>query len=261
MFGQSYRKILASEATEAMQRMEKEEILTKEDLGNLPEPVQKYMKYVGVIGKPKIQNFRVEFDGRIRQDEKNGWMKFKSVQYNFINQPTRIFYIKARKMGIHAVGLHLYKNQTASMEIKMAGLFKIVDARGKEMNQGETVTVFNDMCFMAPASLIDKNIQWEVIDSLTVNARYTNGNITIGATLFFNDKGELTNFMSNDRFETKDGIMYKNYPWITPVKEYKEMNGYRMPSFAQAIYQRPEGNFCYGEFRLIRVEYNCKSIY
>lgn len=236
------------------------EILTEKDIQHLPQIVQKYLRYVGAIGKEKVLNFRVEFEGKIRSNPGDGWMKLNSVQYNFTDKPTRIFYITAHKMGIPAVGIHLYKDETAIMIIKMLCLFTVADAKGPEMDQGETVTVFNDMCFMAPATLIDKSIQWDSIDSLTVKAQYTNGHITIGATLFFNQKGELINFISNDRFETKDGKIYKNYPWITPVYGYREINGHKIPTGAQAIYKHPEGDFCYGEFIINTVEYNCKEL-
>jgi hypothetical protein len=163
-------------------------------------------------------------------------------------------------MGIPAKGIHLYKDEQAIMIIKLAGLFKVVDAKGIEMNQGETVTVFNDMCCMAPATLIDKNIQWEIIDPMTVKARFTNGSITISATLFFNEKGELINFISNDRFETADGKIYKNYPWSTPIKEYTNYKGIKTASSASIIYHRPDSDFCYGEFIMKEIEYNCREL-
>jgi hypothetical protein len=235
-------------------------IVTENDILHLPAIVQQYLHYTGVVGREKVMNFRVEFEGRIRSNPSDGWMKLNSVQYNFTDKPTRIFYIKASKMGIPALGIHLYKNETAIMLIKMLGLFTVADAIGTEMNQGETVTVFNDMCLMAPATLIDKNIQWESVDSLTVKAKFTNGGITIGATLFFNEKGELINFISYDRFETKDGQTYLNYPWKTPVMEYKLINGYRLALGGQTIYEHPEGDFCYGEFIIKNIEYNCKEL-
>jgi len=236
------------------------EILTEREIQHLPIIVQRYLRYVGVIGKEKVLNVRVEFEGRIRSDSGNGWMKLNSVQYNFTDKPSRIFYIKARRMGIPAVGIHLYKDETAIMRIKLAGLFTVADAKGPEMNQGETVTLFNDMCLMAPATLIDKNIQWETVDSLTVKARFTNGHITISATLLFNEQGELINFISYDRFETKDGKTYKNYPWITPVDGYHTINGYRIATGAKTIYKHPDGDFCYGEFTVKNIEYNCKEL-
>jgi hypothetical protein len=261
-YSQSMKKTYEKEVLAGLERTKNvnRDILTEADIQHLPSIVQRYLRYVGAIGKEKVVNFRVEFEGVIRSNPEDKWMKLTSIQYNFTDNPTRVFYIKARKMGIPAVGIHLYKQETAIMHIKLAGLFTVVNAQGPEMNQGETVTVFNDMCFMAPATLIDKRILWEEVDSLSVKAKFTNGGITISATLFFNENGELINFISNDRFETKDGKTYKNYPWVTPVLGgYAQINGYRLPNGAKAIYRRPEGDFCYGEFLIKKVEYNCKE--
>lgn len=50
-------------------------------------------------------------------------------------------------------------HSNAIMIIKIAVLFKIADARWPEVDQGATVTGFNDMCFMAPVSLNSSDIQ------------------------------------------------------------------------------------------------------
>jgi len=71
-----------------------------------------------------------------------------------------------------AIGLHIYKNETATFRVKMLNLFKVVDAKGDKMNQAETVTLFNDMCFIAPATLIGKKISWEVLNETTVKGVY-----------------------------------------------------------------------------------------
>ena len=247
---------------EALERTKniKSEMLTDEDIQHLPAIVQKYLHYSGSIGQEKVLNFRAEFSGGIRSKSTEDFMTLKSVQYNFYDKPTRLFYIVAKKKGIPAKGIHLYRDQTAIMLVKILGLFTVVDAKGKEMNQGETVTLFNDMCFMAPATLIDRNIKWKEIDAITVDARFTNGIITIGATLYFNEEGELINFLSNDRFETTDGKTYKNYPWITPVTGYTNINGYRLPSGAKLIYKHPDEDLCYGEFNLKSIEFNCRNL-
>jgi hypothetical protein len=235
-------------------------LIRENDLDHLPLIVKKYLIQSGIVGTARLVNMRIKFTGRLRSKPQDSWMIFSSVQYNFFDHPTRIFYIKAFKMGIPAIVLHVYKDEKASMVGKLFGLFKIVDARGPEMNQGETVTVFNDMCCMAPATLIDRSIQWEIIDPLTVNAKFTNGNITISAKLIFNESGELLNFISNDRYESADGKKYDNYPWSTPIKESKVVNGIRVCSSASTIFHRPDNDFCYGEFVLREIEYNCKEL-
>lgn len=69
----------------------KDTMLTKEDISHLPELVQKYLNYTGCIGKPKVNNFRLDFSGKIRSYEAKEWMELTSEQYNFIPEPTRFF--------------------------------------------------------------------------------------------------------------------------------------------------------------------------
>jgi hypothetical protein len=235
-------------------------LLTEQDINHLPDIVKKYIRFTGFIGKPKAINFRTEFSGGIRSNSNEEFMTLRSVQYNFLDDNlSRLFYITAKKAGIPAIGLHLYQNAQATFTIKILGLFQVVNAFGQKMNQGESVTVLNDMCVMAPGSLIDRRITWETIDSTTVKAIFTNKGITVSALLYFTNDGKLVNFISNDRYET-DGKVYNNYPWETPVLEYRNFNDYQLPSKAKLIYKRKDGDFCYGEFDLVSVEYNCRIL-
>jgi hypothetical protein len=231
------------------------DIVTEQDIAHLPAIVQKYLHFTESVGKPKVKNFRAEFVGGMRSAPGDDYMNLASVQYNFYEEPSRYFYMEASKMGLPATGLHLFQNKTATFEVKMLNWLKVVDARGDKMNKAETVTLLNDMCFIAPATLIDSRITWETEDDAFVKAIYKNGNISISADLYFNEKGELINFISQDRYET-DGKKYVSYPWATPVENYRMRNGYILPSKAKLIYQRPEGDFTYGELEFKSVKYN-----
>jgi hypothetical protein len=142
------------------------------------------------------------------------------------------------------------------MRIKLAGLFKIIDASGPEMNQSETVTFLNDICFFAPSVLVDlKNITFNEINSKRLEANYTNGPYTISSQLVFDDNGLLINFISNDRYEIA-GKEAKLRPWSTPVEEYGEFGQFKLPGKAGTWYKRPDQEFCYGEFTTIDISYN-----
>jgi hypothetical protein len=236
----------------------KKEILEEKDIAHLPMAVQNYIRYTGFIGKQKVLNFRAEFKGGIRFKPGEEFMPLKSVQYNFMENPSRLFYIVAKKQGVPAVGLHLYREARAIFKVKILCLFTVVNASGPKMDQGETVTVFNDMCFIAPGSLADRRITWSEIDDLTIKGVFTNGPISVSAILYFNPKGELVDFLSYDRFET-NGKEYVSNPWRTPVAAYSDIQGYHLPSKAKLIYDRPEGEFCYGEFELANIQYNCRE--
>ncbi len=255
----SYKNVFKNEVEKGLKRYQQQSVLTNEDIKHLPLPVQKYIIYSGAIGKEKVQNFKSVYKGSFKVRPDSDYLNIVSTQYNFYDEPTRVFYIKSKLYGIPFDGLHIYVGPDATMRIKVASLMQVVDAKGPEMNKGETVTLFNDMCVMAPATLIDKNIEWKTIDSLTVKAKFTNQGNTITAILFFNAKGELVDFSSKDRYESADGKIYNNYEWTTPMKDYKEIDGRKIASYAELNWHKPDGKYCYGKFELVSIEYNCKE--
>ena len=58
---------------------EQNDLLTEADVRLLPLPVQKYLRYTGVMGKPKLTTMRIVFEGRMR-DKGKDWFPFRSVQ-------------------------------------------------------------------------------------------------------------------------------------------------------------------------------------
>jgi len=234
-------------------------LLTETDIAALPEPVKKYIRYTGSLGKPKVNNFKLTFNGKIRKDEQSPWMPFISEQYNFIDSSNRLFFMKAVMKGLPVAGYHCFKNGDAFMDIRLLSLFKVQYQDGVEMGISETVTFFNDMACMAPATLIDKRIKWLESDSSQAKAEFTSNGITIAATLYFNEKGELSNFISGDRYAAGKNNSMQKLPWSTPLYDYKEVDGYRLAGYAEAIYSYPEGELCYGTFNLKKVSYNCKA--
>ena len=228
------------------------DLLTEADIASLPAPIQKYIRYTGAINKPKVKNVKIVFDGEMR-DKGKDFFKFNSLQYNFFDSPARLFFMKAKMYGITVPGYHCYQNERATMQIKLLGLFSVVNIKGTEMNKAETVTVFNDMCLMAPASLIDKRIEWTTIDSLSAKAIFKNGVNKITAILYFNEQGQLVNFTSDDRYAIGD---MKQYRFSTPVKEYEQMDGKNIWKYGETVWHYPDGEFVYGKFTLKSIEYN-----
>jgi hypothetical protein len=146
------------------------------------------------------------------------------------------------------------------MDIRLLSLIKVQYQSGEEMGIAETVTFFNDMCCMAPATLIDPRIKWIASNNTKVTAEFSNNGITITADLYFNEHGELVNFISEDRYAAGENNTMKKIRWSTPLKDYKEINGHRLAGYAQAIYSYPTGDLCYGTFNLKNVTCNSNNI-
>ena len=252
----SFPSMFRAAAERGLQRIAPDSTLAEADLAALPAPVQKYMRLSGAVGKPRVRSVHAVFSGTFRRDPTSPWMKIAAEQYNFFGPPERLFLIRASQFGIPFASLHVFSTGCATMQVRVASLFQVVDARGPKMDQGETVTFFNDMCVLAPATLIAPNIRWEPVDDLTARAAFTNEGITVRAELKFNQAGELVSFSSGDRFLSADGRTYWRLPWITPLGDYREFGGRRVAGEGEAIWLTPQGPLPYGKFHLERIEYN-----
>ena len=230
--------------------------LTESEIAFLPHSVKKYLRYTGAVGKPKVNNIKASFSGKIRKDKKSEWMKLNSEQHNFMAYPTRLFFLDAIKNYMPVAGFHCFKNGTAFMDIRLFSIFKEEYQSGNEMDISETLTFFNDMCVLAPATLIDSRIEWLELERNKVKATFTNNGIKVTATLYFNEKGELVNFVSEDRYSIGENSSITKHTWSTPLREYKTINNYKLASYTETIYTYPSGDFTYATFTLKNIEYN-----
>lgn len=237
------------------------EIMGKIDeasMAHLPPVVKKYLQVTGFAGGDKIRNFRLTWDGALRSDAKSPWMSATMQQENFFHNFARDFYLTAFMKGLPVSVWHSYHNQAATMQVKIFSLFAVVDLSGENLTKTETVTLFNDMWLMAPGTLIDQRISWRTIDPLRVEATLTNGAYKIKAELIFNERGELTNFISDDRSYLTPENVLRPERWSTPVSDYKDFAGKHLPSRGEAIWNLKEGAFAYGKYRLVKIEYNVR---
>jgi hypothetical protein len=229
--------------------------LTEDDLGPLPVPVQRYVRASGAVGRPRPQNVRIEFDAVMRRKRGDPGMAATSIQYNFFGRPARAFYMTARMFGLPVRALHVYRHEEATFTVRVASLVNMVDQGGDEISRAETVTVLNDLCVFAPGALVDPRLTWQPLDDRSAVVTFTNGPHRVTATLCFNERDELVDFWSDDRPDSSSGRFIQSR-WNTPVGDYREIGGIRLPTRGSTVYARPDGPFTYGEFTLRSVAFD-----
>ena len=232
--------------------------VTDDDLARLPASVAGYLRAAGVVGKPRPGYYVLAFTGRIRGAPDEPWMPFRAEQYSSVDEPVRLFYMQARRAGIPVAVLHRYVSGHATMRVRLAGVWPMVNAAGPVMDRSETVTVFNDMCLLAPGTLLDPRIVWRERDAHSADATFTAGGQTIAATLTFGAAGLLTNFESHDRSRSSsDGRSFTSLPFVTPVAEHGTFASVRVARQAQAQWRMPDGElFTYAEFTLQSISFS-----
>ena len=252
----SFHAQYVRDANAGLARMVAGPVITEADLARLPDPVQRYLRVTRTVGQPRVQNYRLRFRGRIRRAPDSRWMPFEAEQQSFADEPTRLFLMRARLFGVPVEAFHRSVGGHATMQVTIAGAFPLENARGAEMDRAETVTLFNDMCLLAPGTLIDPGIAWEAVDTTTARARFTHGAQTIAATLLFDSAGHLVNFVSDDRSRSESNGTFTPRRFSTPVRDYRDFGPVRIMSFGEARWLLPDGEFTYGEFNLVELRYN-----
>ncbi len=229
--------------------------LTEADLADLPPQVAAYLRRAGVVGRPRVRSFRAEFRARMRGGPDQPWMSATAEQYEIFDPPARFFFMEATRAGVPFDVYHRYVGDAATMQVRVFGLFPVVDEGGPVLTQSETVTLLNDMFFLAPASLVDAPIEWTVVDDRTVRATYANAGYTVSALAYFDESGDLEDFRSEDRWQI-DGKERRLLPWTTPMKTYGRVGDVRLAVEAEARWLDPDGAWAYGEFVIEGIEYN-----
>src|SRR5688572_1761919 len=62
-------------------------VVTEEDLGNLPEPMARYMRFSGVLGKKRISSAHIIHSGQFKPSAKLGWKRVDGEYFITTRQP------------------------------------------------------------------------------------------------------------------------------------------------------------------------------
>jgi hypothetical protein len=225
-------------------------IATEQDIVTLPAPVRRYLRAGGCLGRPRPAVVHVVFDAVMMRKPGGAGMPGVAEQIDRFDVPKRLFYMRSRMFGLPVKVLHNYEGHHASMVVRVASLFNVVDIHSDELARTETVTLLNDLAVFAPAWLVDPRLTWRPVNDRQADVTFTNGPHTITASLWFNDAGELVNFTSEDRGALQDDGSFKYVRWSTPMRAYREFDGQRVATEGDAIWHYPEGDFVYGRMKL-----------
>lgn len=234
-------------------------VVTESDLADLPEIVQRYLRYTGVIGQPRIQAVRLKQRGDMRRAADQPWMPMKAVEYYTTNPPAFIWKGDMKAAPLFKVtAIDRYRHGRGNMRIKLLGLIKVADLRAPELDEATLIRFFSEGIWF-PTVYLEDYMVWEAVDSLSAKATMTWEGITASGLFTFNELGQLINFETERHMEKNGEFLLK--PWSTPIEEYREMNGMMIPSSGKAIWHLEEGELPYWRGEIFDLEFNLPSPY
>jgi hypothetical protein len=257
------KKRVHREVTELFEK-EKDAVITRkiteEDLSGLPEPVQRYLRYTQIIGKERVRTVRLKQKGFFRTKPDQKWMPLRAEEYFTVDPPGFLWHGKMRMFPfVNVAAIDKFSKGEGSLIVKMLSLIKVADAKGEEYDQAELLRYLSEIIWF-PSAFLSDYIRWEPINSDSARVTISVAGITAPADVYFNPKGQITNFVAERYMDVNGGAILKK--WSTPIEEYAEINGIMVPVRGEGVWKLSSGDFSYVRINEIPdLEYNNPNMY
>ncbi|WP_116451627.1 DUF6544 family protein [Blastococcus litoris] len=227
------------------------EPVTEAEVARLPPVAGRYVRAMGVVGRPRTASFRAHVTGRFRRRPDQPWMPLDAWQYNSAVEVARLF--RMRLVVGRAVpmwGWDTYRDGRGRMLGKALGLVTVADGSGPEFDIGELTTWLDDAVLIAPGMLLDRRISWDSLGDDSFRVAVTDSGRTVSAEVFLDDDGRPRDVRSRDRWADLPGGPVRAL-WSTPVEGWTVVDGRPRMTGGAAVWHLPDGEFRYAEMRLV----------
>jgi hypothetical protein len=234
--------------------MNQDMFISEETFAHLPEPVQRYMRWTGVVGKPWIHTAYVRQEGKFRMAADKPWMPMKAEQVFTVDPPGMAWRARFKMFGLPLFRANdSYRDGQGHMFGKAAGLFTIFDDRSEKLTLGTLTRYLSEMIWFPIAYLGDK-VTWTAVNNNSADVTLSDHGRTASGRMVFDELGRPVTFETMRYREMNSE--YVLAPWHTPNLEYGERGGLNIPVRGQVYWDMPEGKLVYGDFRIVEVVYN-----
>lgn len=221
----------------------------------LPDPVRRYLHYAIREDAPAIRTARLTHDGLFRTKPGQRWFRIEGKQYftvakpgfvwNARIRPAPFLWIEARDCLVAGRG---------NMLVKVLSTFPIADAGGAQIDQGSSLRWLAE-CAWFPYAYVGDQVEWESIDARSARVTLRHDGLPVGAVVEVDDEGKLT-ALHAERYRDVGGEEAVLTPWTGHYWDYRDFNGFRVPTSVEVTWDLEEGPFSYARFRITALEYN-----
>jgi hypothetical protein len=236
------------------------EPVTEARLDGLPGVAQRYLRFMGVVGRPADRSLLAHVTGKFRLRPGLPWMRCEAWQYNRSSPVTRLFHMRIDAAAVlPMIGRDAYAGGHGRMLGKLAGLVTVADGAGPQTDTSELATYLDDAVFWAPSMLLVPAVRWAPVDERSFEVTLEDGGHRVTARVVTDERGAPVGFSTEDRWcDLPSGMVRMR--WSTPVRGWTEVNGRWQATRGAAIWHLPDGPFCYAVFRFPpgAVRYNAR---
>ncbi len=253
----NYRQLVQKETAQLLNQnaILSDAILNETDIAQLPEPVKKWLRSSGSVGRRVISMGKVtqKAEMKIKPGQKN-WMQATATQYTTIDAPAFIWTVDVRMNSLlSAVGIDKFENGRAAMTIKLNALVNIVNESGDKLNEGTLQRYLGEMVWF-PSLAISPYITWEQLDENSAIATMHYKGASGSGNFYFNANGEVAKFSALRYKENEEDA--KRYEWTMHITDYKIFEGIKVPSKMTSTWKLDEGDWTWLKLEVTGLTFN-----
>ncbi|GAB1454492.1 hypothetical protein MASR2M47_45480 [Draconibacterium sp.] len=242
---------LIMEQSEGLEKTTVSEIEIRE----LPEPVQKWLRVSGVVGKEKIQSVWLKQKVRMKmKPEQKSWNEAVAEQYFTIRNPAFIWKVKMKMFSfISVAGRDKFEKGKGEMMIKMFSLFNLVNEKGEKMDEGTMQRFLGEIVWF-PTAVLSPYTKWGPINNYSAKATMNYHGTSASGIFTFNENGDFVKF-STLRYLGND-LDSKRYNWVINAIERTEFDGIAIPTKLDVNWSLDDGIWKWLEIEILDIKYN-----
>jgi hypothetical protein len=222
--------------------------VTEEEIAALPQPVQRYLRRMGVLDHPRVWSFRLRCLGCFKPALDAEWREAESWQYNSSLDVARIQHLKLQFYGIPVVGRSVYLRGTGRLIIRPLDLVTAECDAGPAFDRSELMSWLTDAILFAPSMLLGARTEWRDAGEDGFELTFTDSGLSVCARVTLDSRGmplQLATDLRSQRDPRTRGV--RPARWSTPITGWQTVGGHRIPTRTRSVWRLPAGDVAYAE--------------
>ncbi|MFD7659837.1 DUF6544 family protein [Actinosynnema sp. NPDC059797] len=223
-------------------------VVTDRDIAHLPEAARRYLRFTGVLGRPRDTGFELRARGWFRRKPTDRWAACRVEQRNTTEPVGRDYHLRlalGHVLPVHATDT--YDHGRGRLRATALGAFTVADAAGPEMDAAELVTYLDDAVLFAPSTLLGLPVTWAAVDDRAFDLTLTDQDLRVTVRVTTDHRGAPREVTTEDRWADLPAGPTRTR-WSTPVDGWILVAGRMRPRRACATWHLPDGPFTYAQF-------------
>jgi len=222
----------------------------------LPPIVQKYLRNSIVAEKENNNIATIKLFGETRTEVRAEWSTTNVDFYYSLSTPAFIWVATSEEMNyLWNKTINTFIKSSANSKVKLLSSITTDEVEGVKLSQTYFLYYILNSVLCPVVLLPSQNIQWTSLGKLKAEVMFWDKSESGTVIFYFNNSGNVEKVETSDMF-IPNLIEAKKEKFSLYLANYKEIGGYRVPTYLEYQWNLSDGDFSFARFNVKDITYN-----